>query len=269
MISYMESKTRKIIFIASEIAIVTGHNKYEKPSKVLDKVLNRSKLAKRYIPKSKVEESLLDATPTDIVRIKKELKLDEQSTLQDIEKVIKKTIINRSLNENISEERSKQKIDEVIVAMPVLSKCLEGNIKQDVQMRRGNIKENRNLDKTQILRNIVIGERNSKMYNRVIYKNKDLNYEIVLRGKVDGMNDEYVVETKNRTKRLFHMIPGYEKVQLTAYMFMTNKAKSLHIECYNDEQNQVEYDFDERFWEDCCEKIIEFTHQNVEQYLSS
>ena len=59
------------------------------------------------------------------------------------------------------------------------------------------------------------------------------------------------------------MIPEYEKVQLNAYMFMTNKKKALHIECYNEEQNSVEYDFDEVFWENCSTKIINFTNKHI------
>ena len=48
---------RDIIFVASELSIVTGHNKYEKPVKVLDAVLNRSHIVKKYIPKTKIEEA--------------------------------------------------------------------------------------------------------------------------------------------------------------------------------------------------------------------
>ena len=81
------------------------------------------------------------------------------------------------------------------------------------------------------------------------------------------MNNEYVVETKNRTRRLFNMIPDYEKVQLNAYMFMTGKKKAIHIECYNDQQNQTEYGFDKLFWEDCLDKVINFTNNHVVCHL--
>ena len=66
---------RDIIFVASELAIVTGHNKYEKPVKVLDAVLNRSQIVKKYIPKSKIEESLLSLSDSDLKTIKLELKI--------------------------------------------------------------------------------------------------------------------------------------------------------------------------------------------------
>ena len=50
-------------FVASELAIVTGDNKYEKPNKVVDSVLNRSGIVKKYIPKSKIEEIAQELSP--------------------------------------------------------------------------------------------------------------------------------------------------------------------------------------------------------------
>ena len=63
----------KITIIASELAIITGHNKYENIQKAIDAVLNRSKIVKKYIPKSKIEESLLSLSETDLKCIKNEL----------------------------------------------------------------------------------------------------------------------------------------------------------------------------------------------------
>ena len=257
----------KVTIIASELAIITGHNKYENIQKAIDAVLNRSKIVKKYIPKSKIEESLLSLSDKDLKCIKNELKIDENSSLKQVENMIKQQVMTKSLNENITEDQSKKKVDDVLKAMPVLNKCMEGSVKQDLRMKRGNIKEDKNLDKTQQKRNIVIDSRNSQMYERELYIDPGGRFAVFLRGKVDGMNDEYVVETKNRTKRLFNMIPDYEKVQLNAYMFMTDKEKALHIECYNDDQNSVEYDFDKLFWEDCLDKVIDFTNNHIACHL--
>ena len=258
----------KITIIASELAIITGHNKYENIQKAIDAVLNRSKIVKKYIPKSKIEESLITLSDKDLKCIKTELKLDNNASLKQVENMIKQQVLSKSLNENITEDQSKKKADEVLKAMPVLNKCLEKSVKQDLRMTRGNIKEDRNLNKTQQKRNITIDSRNAQMYEKELYVDPDRNYQVFLRGKIDGMNDEYIVETKNRTKRLFNMIPDYEKVQLNAYMFMTGKDKALHIECYNEDQNSVEYDFDKLFWDDCCDKVIQFTNEHIVCHLN-
>ena len=258
---------QRVIYVASELSIVTGDNPFEKPEKVLDSVLNRSNIVKKYIPQSKVEESLLSLTENQLNDIKKELKLDVNTNLKDVEKVIKNNVMGASYNKNISEDLSKKRVDEVLKNMPTLNKCMEKSVKQDLRMRRGNIKEDNNLDKTEKKSNIKITSRNSEMYERDIYVEPEGKYIIIIRGKVDGMNEDYIVETKNRTKKLFKKIPNYEKVQLNAYMFMTCKKKSLHIECYNEEQNQTEYDFDEELWEKCCDKIIKFTNDNIVGHL--
>ncbi len=250
-----------IKLISSEIANITGHSKFKTKDKVIDIILNRSGIVKKYIPKSNVEESLLSLSTNELNSIKKQLKLDENSTIKDIEKIVNKTM-NKTLSSNISENESREKVDEVLKNIPTL-KCLESSVKQDIRMKRGNIKENSNLDKTQAKNNIVIRERNLKMYERELYNDPDGKFNIIIRGKVDGMNEDIVVETKNRDKGLFNLIPEYEKVQLNAYMFLTGKKKSLHIECYNESQNSIEYPLDELFWEDCCEKIIEFVKKDI------
>lgn len=250
-----------IKLVSSELAIITGHNTYETKAKVIDKVLNRSGIVKKYIPKSKVEESLLSLPENELNNIKKELKLDENSTIKDIEKVVNREM-GKSLSSNISETESRERADKVLKNIPTL-KCLETSVKQDIRMKRGNIKENSNLDKTQAKNNIIIRERNSKMYTKELYNDPEGKFNIVIKGKVDGMNEDIVVETKNRTKRLFNLIPEYEKVQLNSYMFLTDKVNSLHIECYNEQQNSIEYPLDKLFWDDCCDKIIEFVKRDI------
>ena len=253
----------QIIVIASELSIITRHNKYENIQKAIDGVLNRSGIVKKHIPKSKIEESLLSLTEDQLTSIKQELKLKADTTIETVETAIKQKVLSRSFNENITEEESKNKAESVLKTMPSLNKCLETSIKQDLRMKRGNIKEDKNLNKTEIKKNIVIDSRNAQLYEKELYHDSDKNYSIILRGKVDGMNEQYIVETKNRTKRLFNMIPEYEKVQLNAYMFITDKRNALHIECYNEEQNAVECDFDESFWDDCVKKVIDFTDEYI------
>ena len=258
---------KNIIVVASELSIITGHNTFEKPEKAIDAVLNRSGIVKKHIPKSKIEESLLSLKEVDVAVIKKELNLPDNTSLKEVENIINKQVMGKSFDSSLSENQSKEKVDEILKAMPTLNKCLEGSVKQDLRMTRGNIKEDNNLDKTEKKCNIQITSRNSQMYEKLLYTDPNGKFQVILRGKVDGMNDEYVVETKNRARRLFGKIPEYEKVQLNAYMFMTGKDKALHIECYNEYKNQTEYGFDKVFWDGCLDKVIQFSHEHIESHL--
>ena len=151
--------------------------------------------------------------------------------------------------------------------LPNIKSVLKEEINHDLQINRGIIKENNNLNKIEKNNNINIKERNDILYKKLLYK--DSQIEIVLRGMLDGVHEDHIIETKNRKNRLFKRIPDYEKVQLNAYMFLTNKNKVIHTEHYNEEYNIIEYGFDTIFWEDCKIKIINFIKENMEGYIIS
>ena len=86
----------------------------------------------------------------------------------------------------------------------------------------------------------------------------------ILQGKIDGMiDDDTVVESKNRSRRLFYKIPDYEKVQLEAYLYLTNSSKALHIENYNQMTNESYYNHNEIFWNKCKKKIINYVTDDI------
>ena len=51
-------------------------------------------------------------------------------------------------------------------------------------MKRGNIKENSNLNKTQISQNVVIEKRYSQMYEKELYIDPERGFSIIIRGKM-------------------------------------------------------------------------------------
>ena len=77
-----------------------------------------------------------------------------------------------------------------------------------------------------------------------------------------------IIESMNRTKKLFKTLRVYEQVQLEAYMFLTEFKKALLTEHYNSESNMIEYEHDEEFWELCKENIIEFIDTNIVPHIT-
>ena len=133
---------------------------------------------------------------------------------------------------------------------------------KDLIKQRGTINEPKSLHKSEQRNKVMITNRNDKLYTTQLHQ--DSACTIILQGKIDGMtNGDTVVESKNRARRLFYKIPNYEKVQLEAYMCLTNTEKSLHIENFNKTTNELYYYHDETFWNKCKEKIIEFTTNMV------
>ena len=54
---------------ASNLAKLTGHNKYEAKEKSIHNILNFNKIKKIHIPKSNIEETLMKLDPTTIQTI--------------------------------------------------------------------------------------------------------------------------------------------------------------------------------------------------------
>lgn len=57
------------------------------------------------------------------------------------------------------------------------------------------------------------------------------NNKMTLVGKIDGITDnEEIVEIKNRVKKHFNVLRGYEKPQIMTYMWMNKKKKGFMVE---------------------------------------
>jgi hypothetical protein len=251
----------KYIYLrSSDIAKLTGHNKYETLEKTVNELLSRNGIQDRYVPKGQ----LVSLSNEQLSLLKQELHVSEHATLQDIESMIKSTVMCNSYSGILTEEESKQNIDTKLEGKPILQ-CLESGIKQDLQMKRGNIKENSNLNVIQSKNKIVIDKRNSKMYTKELYRND--TYCLVIRGKIDGLNGDTIIESKNRTKYLFKELRGYEQVQLECYMFLTGFKNAILTEHYNSESNCIHYTHDKTFWNVCQHNIITFIDTNIAIYL--
>ena len=247
---------------ASELAIITGHNKYQNVDELREKILIRNRLKKGILIKNDIQKAILSIKNTDILNtIKKELKLSPNTTKKELESHIHKTYIQPMVHKD-TEQKSHKELQTLLESLPVTNKLLSTPAYKDLIKQRGTINEPKSLHKSEQRNKVMITNRNDKLYTTQLYQ--DSACTIILQGKIDGMtNGDTVVESKNRARRLFYKIPNYEKVQLEAYMCLTNTEKSLHIENFNKTTNELYYYHDETFWNKCKEKIIEFTTNMV------
>ena len=252
---------------SSDIAKLTGHNLYDPRHKVINEILSRNGIKDVYVPKSKLEEGLRKLTKSQVIILREELNLGDNTNLYIIEKHIKSTILSPSQDSNLSEEEAKHMVDLKVGNKEVLQTLLN-SMKQDLRMRRGNVKENKNLDKIQSEQKITISERNSKMFSKELYIGS--SYRIIIRGKVDGISGDgtTIIETKNRTKCLFKELRDYERVQLESYMFLTGLKVAMLTEHFNDESHCIQYYHDMLFWEQCKWAIIVFIEDNIIPHLT-
>ena len=249
---------KTIHLIASDLAKLTGHNTYEPLQNTIDKILVRNNLSTKYIPKSNLEQQLLELPSDEILKMKMELKVRVDASVTDMAQEIQKRFVATAYNTKLSETKSKQIVDEKLKGT---FSQLNDSVKKDLRMTRGVKKETRNLNTIQKQTGAKIGQRNSKLYEKILYSND--RYEINIRGKVDGITDGYIVESKNRTSRLFNTLRTYERVQLEGYMFLTGLNKSILTEHYDDTSNTIHCVHDELFWNECIKRIIEFIETHI------
>ena len=70
-----------ITITSSNVAKYTGHNKYEPLEKVVNQLLSKNGIKDIYIPKSNLEEALLQLTPSQLTILREELHLEDNITL--------------------------------------------------------------------------------------------------------------------------------------------------------------------------------------------
>jgi len=243
----------QINITASSLSKLTPFNTYDSVQTVITELLVSNKLIDKYIPKSKLEECLISLQTPILIQISDFMKLPRTTSPYYIAKEIVKKYVVPSYNKDITELESKQLIDK---NLPDILQILNFPIKKDLQMRRGNLKEYHNLNRYENKFKRKIGQRNSKLYTKLLYTDPEGKFQITIRGKVDGIVDDTIIESKNRTKRLFKMLRPYEKVQLEAYMFLTGMKKAVLTEYYNEESCVIEYNHDSQFWNDLCTRSI-------------
>ena len=251
---------------ASEIAVITGHNKYQDINELRDKILIRNGLQKGVLIKTDIQKKLVNITDKVILQnIKKELKLDVTATKKEIEKKINDICITPQLNKK-TEKESHNQLDTALNNLPIVKELLKKSAYSDLIKARGTKNESKALNKVEMITKLRIQKRNDTLYQRELYN--DEVCKIILQGKIDGMiNNDTVVESKNRSRRLFYKIPEYEKVQLEAYLYLTKTGKALHIENYDKITNESYYYHNEDFWSQCKQTIIDYITQELVTFI--
>jgi len=257
---------KRIFLKASDLAKVTGHNRFGDPQDTLNNILSANNLCDVDIFDTNTEKAIKSLDKEELQSLKRDIGLQEDASYVVVEKEVRKVALKNTHDQTISESKSRETLtNNIDKSDSAVVKKLTQSLTQDLRMERGTLKEDQNLDRVQTKERINIKERNSKLYVKEIYRND--RYAVVLRGKVDGISNDTIIETKNRTRTLFYKLRDYERVQLEAYMFLTGKSKSMLTEHYDGESSEISYDHDQKFWDDCVSKVRTYFEESIEQYL--
>jgi hypothetical protein len=260
----------RICLFASEVAIITGHNKYEK----IDKVTHR--LLAEYFPEKynklvlKMKNEGVEIIPSDKTEHLKKIIKDSNISGESkklIEQTLKKTVDSKNSKEFLENQNNLvKKIQEEIVkkqGKPIskeVKKMVKETVKGSTNTNYGIKNENKGtVEYTRITGQPVYSY--DRFVKMPLFSDENLGLSVILGGRVDGVlmdsngNINKVVEVKNRTARLFYTLRDYEKVQTMIYMKLFNQENLDLIEILRKkddslDSNIINIEFDHLFWEE-------------------
>lgn len=246
-----------ICIYASELAVITGHNKYQSENDIILKLWKKyynsdyEKVKNNLRKMSGIE--ILEETNIDYIN-----RITKQENI-DISKELKECL--QSQNTCDLRKGKKTIIDKISKVSNINKKQLTETINQLTNTDFGTKNENKTV--------LQHGDKDFKLlpnfYKKKVCKLEDEDWYIG--GRVDGMSKidglDTIVEVKNRVHRLFYKLRDYEKVQVYAYMFIHNIDRAQLIENYrkSDESkiNTIDIKWEDNFWNDkIYPKIIYF-----------
>ena len=211
----------KLVISISQISILTGHNTYQSQR---DYLIN-------FWKKTNKEDFLKYQELTNF-----EIK-DDKTVFNNIAKKHKLNINNdlyKCYKSNNTSELDKNK-------QILLSKVDNLNEKEKKEITeaiknlsntRFGIKNETDVCKIYEEMNNCTITKDNLFIKKTIFENKD--FSIQVGGKIDGINKENntIIEIKNRMKKLFYELRGYEKVQLMCYLYLFQSPKGYLVEAY-------------------------------------
>lgn len=229
---------KRIFVYASELAGLTGKNRYQPQDEAIEKFMCR---LKKIPNKEQMLEGSLNSEQREIITRnlgKVENTSQVKSTIQEIQQEI-------ITNPKFENHTQKEEISKMVERMH--------------QTEFGTKKEERVKSTVEVSHNVNI-MKDDVFHSRFLFETKE--YKVYLGGKCDGVTtwngQKTIVEIKNRINRLFHKIPEYEKVQMYAYMYIFDLQNAILVENYNQESNIIECKFDHQEWQDIV-KTLEST----------
>jgi hypothetical protein len=230
---------------SSEVAGLIGRHQYVQKEQAIIRFLNR-------FDKTNFNKILRQINVQRVSEI-----ADKLLTENNDVRVLHDKAIEAKTNDQL-QELNKQLFDEIEKTDYYKTKkeYIQHEIQGRVNKMRGSLYENKGINQYERKTNKVITHRNSETYEKIV--KKTLEYNIILRAKVDGIDREHncLIEHKNRVNRLFEEIPDYEQVQMEIYMRMTGLERCQLIQTHFKETSELDFNATEKGWKSIKKQLI-------------
>ena len=256
---------------ASEISGLINKNKYNSQEDVIYDILcrikkesNKSDICKlELINKPELLELLKKFEKSKLISIDDSTKLKnkiKQSNEKDIANISQNVLNNvtlKSINTKTTEESRliqndiESTIKKVMKNKNVadINKYVEGHINKT----RGIKNEKNIINKYEKKNKTNIKANNAKLFKMKLFSFEE--HDIYICGKIDGIEDNQLIEIKNRRNRLFEYIPIYEQIQIEIYLRLTGLQTGKLIQNYNESTSEIIIKNNDTLWDDILQEI--------------
>ncbi len=257
--------SRPCIF-PSDLAAAVGLNKWKPPMEIATKMAERELafLRDEQIPVEPLLKKVKFSTPVEanVVRSEAEKQLESVSSRDGAAAAKKRfeesvaTLPNKAAVVKSFEKELTKRVGVVEEKVVVNARALErkGLSKKRaretvarIQQGEKVVVDGKELEAKQATDVLHESVESGRKNQRVLHLSGGLN--ILVYGRIDLIEDEVVVEIKNRKYKLFGKIPKYELVQLHAYMYTTRTQKCRHVERFEEYEKETEVSWDQTLWD--------------------
>lgn len=275
---------KNIYYNASDIATLINKNPYKKPEEILHSILckikkieNTTEIDKfNTINKDTTNKLLTDFYNNDNITVKEYHKYkDKLNNCNDTYNISK---FNKELLENISKKCINiNNTNDCINIQKNIEKNLDNILESDnkivkeymnsyINKNRGIQNEDKIIKEYSKKYNTNITNNNSKLYKLKLFDINDYSFYIC--GKIDGIENNELIEIKNRKNRLFKFIPEYEQIQIQCYFKLTSLKSGKLIENFNNEQNIILINNNDELW-DIISNELKIVSNNLIKILNN
>lgn len=258
---------------ASELAGLINKNKYNSQEDVIYDILCRIRKEKnlsdnkklKVINKDELVELLLLFQQSELLdnatclKYKEEIKKNKDADVTELSKTILNKASEKSVKTaNTDESKKMQTNIEKNIKKVMKNKNVEKvneYLNGHINKKRGIVNEDKIIKKYEKKNDTLIKDNNSKLYKMKLF---DINeHTIYICGKIDGIENNELIEVKNRRNRLFEFIPLYEQIQTEVYFRLTDLKKGKLIQNYNDTQSVIEINSSDTLWDTIITELVE------------
>ena len=271
-----------IVYNASEVASLINKNPYKSQEESVEDVICRIKKQKNTRDINKFNVISKEELVKFLELFRTELLLDEK-VYKDIKKSVSKSEnkediskISKDLFEKVSKKSIEQKTGEKSKEAQknletkidkIMNKKDMKNVKEYVggfiNKQRG-IKNEDNIRKTyEKINKSKVTNSNDCLYKKLIFKISDVSFYIC--GKIDGIENNQLIEIKNRRNHLFTFIPEYEKIQTEIYLRLTGLKEGKLIQNFNETQSSFDLKLDDKLWNFIIKQLKEISYEIIHQ----